>query len=34
MLGFLLAGTLGVVGTALLETYLLPAASGTFIAVG
>ena len=34
MLGFLLAGTLGVVATALLETYLLPAASGTFIAVG
>jgi RsiW-degrading membrane proteinase PrsW (M82 family) len=34
VLGFLLAGTLGVVATALLETYLLPAASGTFIAVG
>ena len=34
VLGFLLAGTLGVVGTALLETYLLPSASGTFIAVG
>ena len=34
VLGFLLAGTLAVVGTALLETYLLPAASGTFIAVG
>src|SRR3954470_17115290 len=34
VLGFLLAGTLGVVGTALAETYLLPAASGTFIAVG
>ena len=34
VLGFLLAGTLSVVGTALLETYLLPAASGTFIAVG
>ena len=32
--GFLLAGTLAVVGTALLETYLLPAAAGTFIAVG
>src|SRR3954453_14967426 len=32
--GFLLAGTLGVVGTALMETYLLPSASGTFIAVG
>ncbi|MDA0160418.1 PrsW family intramembrane metalloprotease [Solirubrobacter ginsenosidimutans] len=34
VLGFLLAGTLGVVATALLETYLLPSASGTFIAVG
>jgi hypothetical protein len=34
VLGFLLAGTLGVVGTALAETYLVPAASGTFIAVG
>jgi RsiW-degrading membrane proteinase PrsW (M82 family) len=34
VLGFLLAGTLGVVSTALLETYLLPSASGTFIAVG
>src|SRR3954471_7674223 len=34
VLGFLLAGTLGVVGTALLETYLLPASKGTFIAVG
>jgi RsiW-degrading membrane proteinase PrsW (M82 family) len=34
VLGFIVAGTLGVVGTALLETYLLPAASGTFIAVG
>ena len=34
VLGFLLAGTLGVVATALLETYLLPAANGTFIAVG
>ncbi len=34
VLGFLLAGTLSVVGTALLETYLVPAASGTFIAVG
>ena len=32
--GFLLAGTLAVVGTALLETYLLPAAAGTFIAIG
>ena len=34
VLGFLLAGTLGVVATALLETYLLPSANGTFIAVG
>ena len=34
VLGFLLAGTIGLVGTALLETYLLPAARGTFIAVG
>src|SRR3954454_9676479 len=34
VLGFLLAGTLGVVGTALTETYLVPAATGTFIAVG
>jgi protease PrsW len=34
VLGFLLGGTLGVVGSALAETYLLPAASGTFIAVG
>ncbi len=34
VLGFLAAGTLGVVTTALLETYLLPAAAGTFIAVG
>jgi RsiW-degrading membrane proteinase PrsW (M82 family) len=34
VLGFLLAGTVGVVGTALLETYLAPAAAGTFIAVG
>lgn len=33
-LGFLGAGTLGVVTTALLEIYLLPAAAGTFIAVG
>jgi protease PrsW len=33
VLGFLLAGTLAVVTTALLETYLLPAARGTFIAV-
>ena len=34
LLGFLGAGTLGVVTTALLEIYLLPAAAGTFIAVG
>jgi RsiW-degrading membrane proteinase PrsW (M82 family) len=34
LLGFLAAGTLGVVATALLEVYLLPAAKGTFIAVG
>lgn len=34
VLGFLAAGTLGVVATALLETYLLPAAAGTFILVG
>ena len=34
LLGFLAAGTLGVVTTALLEVYLLPAAAGTFIAVG
>ena len=34
VLGFLLAGTAGLVGAALLETYLLPQASGTFIAVG
>jgi RsiW-degrading membrane proteinase PrsW (M82 family) len=34
VLGFLAAGTLGVVATALLETYLLPAAAGTFIGVG
>jgi hypothetical protein len=32
-LGFLAAGTLGVVATALLEVYLLPAAAGTFIGV-
>ena len=32
--GFLAAGTLAVVTTALLETYLLPDANGTFIAVG
>ena len=34
MLGFLGAGTLAVVGTALLETYLLPPAAGTFLAIG
>src|SRR3954469_25200341 len=34
VLGFLLAGTIGLVGTALIETYLLPAARGTFIAIG
>src|SRR4051794_25646685 len=34
VLGFLLAGTLGLIGTALIETYLLPDAHGTFIAVG
>ena len=34
VLGFLGAGTLGVVTTALLEVYLMPAAAGTFIAVG
>lgn len=34
VLGFLGAGTLAVVGTALLETYLLPAAAGTFLGVG
>jgi protease PrsW len=34
LLGFLAAGTLGVVATALLEVYLLPTAKGTFIAVG
>src|SRR4051794_485856 len=30
VLGFLLSGTLGLIGTALVETYLLPDASGTF----
>src|SRR3954452_1299552 len=34
VLGFLLAGTLGVVATAMLEGYLVPAATGTFISVG
>jgi RsiW-degrading membrane proteinase PrsW (M82 family) len=34
VLGFLGAGTLAVVATALLETYLVPAAAGTFLAVG
>ena len=31
---FILSGTLGVVASALLETYLLPSATGTFIMVG
>jgi protease PrsW len=31
--GFVVAGTLGVVATALIETYVVPAAAGTFIAV-
>ena len=34
VLGFFAAGTLAVATTALLETYLLPSAAGTFIAVG
>jgi protease PrsW len=34
VLGFFAAGTLAVVLTAVLETYLLPEAEGTFIAVG
>ena len=34
VLGFLGAGTLGVVATAVTETYLLPAAAGTFVSVG
>lgn len=34
LLGFLAAGTLGVVATALLEVEFLPKAKGTFIAVG
>jgi RsiW-degrading membrane proteinase PrsW (M82 family) len=34
VLGFLGAGTLAVVGTALLETYLLPPNAGTFLAIG
>ena len=34
LLGFLGAGTLGLVATAVAEVYLLPAAAGTFIAVG
>ena len=33
-LGFLAAGTLGVVASALLEIYLLPATTGTLIGVG
>ena len=32
--GFLLAGTLALVSTAVMETYLLPEAKGTFIGVG
>jgi len=34
VLGFFAAGTLAVASTAVLETYLLPQAKGTFIAVG
>ncbi len=34
VLGFLAAGTLGVIATAVMEIYLLPAAAGTFIGVG
>ncbi|MEA2293634.1 MAG: protease PrsW [Solirubrobacteraceae bacterium] len=34
VLGFFAAGTLAVVSTAVLETYLLPAAAGTFVGVG
>jgi protease PrsW len=34
VLGFFMAGTLAVVSTAVLETYLLPKAKGTFIGVG
>ena len=34
LLGFLGAGTLGLIATAVAEVYLLPAAAGTFIAVG
>ena len=34
VLGFFAAGTLAVITSALLETYLLPASRGTFIAVG
>jgi protease PrsW len=34
VLGFFAAGTLAVITSALLETYLLPATAGTFIAVG
>ena len=34
VLGFLAAGTVAVVMTALAETYLLPEAAGTFVAVG
>jgi protease PrsW len=34
LLGFLAAGTVGVVASALTETYILPSAQGTFIVVG
>jgi protease PrsW len=34
LLGFVVAGTLGVVLSALVETYLLPSAAGTFAGVG
>ena len=34
VLGFFAAGTLAVISSALLETYLLPEATGTYIAVG
>src|SRR5690242_15847706 len=34
VLGFFAAGTLGVLSTALTETYLLPSVAGTFAAVG
>ena len=34
LLGFLVAGTLGVVASALTETYILPSEQGTFVVVG